>query len=1115
MLSHEMETWGGARQPGAPWTTPGLLSGTASILQDVLNLQCRRFLLVSLLGLFLSGGTTVFAAAAAGSVLWRQNAGTGVWGSPAEAPDGTIVVGSQNGRLYAFDGSGASLWLVRLGDDIYGSPAISPDGTIYVGVDKDLVAVRPGGTVRWRVAAQGGVRSRPALDADGSVLFTSLDNSLYSIQPNGRLRWRFETFDDSLSSPAVGADGTIYFGSRDNRLYAVNREGRSRWAFFTDGNVDSSPAIGSDGLILAGSADKKLVAMNPNGTRRWEFSTPHAVLSSPAVAPNGDIYFGTTGGEFYALSSDGELLWDIITTNRAAFSSPAVTADGTVYTTDQDGIVYAFSSTGGRPWTYHDTNSMKGGALTLLRNGNLVVGTDNGSLMALKGNSGPAQSSWPMFGRDPAHTASGTVLRLMSATYSPGLIQLVSLTTAPPSTVTGYLVEDQPPDGWTVGLISHGGQYDARTKRVKFGPFADSQPRQLQYELTPPLRESGTRFFGGNASVGGWTSPPLGRYSQNLLPLHPADVSPTDGTISLREATSYVMAWQQGATWPADPQIIPGSYADRAVALWRQGEDYQYDPRMPTAPGWWLSSTHGVQPMRLEPAEEDPSPSLSTLGNAEAQMANRYQSGVAIDVALEVRPQPGISVYALEDHPPEGWIVSRISANGVWDPWHKKVKWGPFNDGLNRRLTYQAMPPATATNNAHFSGTVAFNGTNTLIIGQRDLQPGVPTDPWVIRQFSSEFAPLWRQTVTLQATPPSSISYYVIEDQPPIGWTVIVTTPGAIYDSVHHVVRFGPFQGDSPQSLTYDIIPPAQAGGVASFAGRYLVDDLENRIGGTDQTTETPLHPADFSPVNSVLSLNEMTAYAAAWKSGSNWGQPSIPVEASSVATVVGLWKQAEGYHYSTNAPAETYPWAPDLSRMQPGLASLNTNFPPATDSSAVALMPTNYLAGQSVSVQLKITAASNVLVYAVEDLPPLGWPVDAIDQGGWQDPVTGKIKWGPFFDQANRLLSYRVTPPTNIVSPGLFVGVAAFDRRGTVISGARQLNLVIPAQLEVLQYSVDSGLDLQLTGGEGEIYEIQKSTGLSNWSVWLVITNSPNPSLVQDPGATNASHGFYRALSR
>ena len=57
--------------------------------------------------------------------------------SPAIAADGSVLVGSQDGKLYNVARDGTLRWSYATGDIIFSSPAVAHDGTIYIGSDDD------------------------------------------------------------------------------------------------------------------------------------------------------------------------------------------------------------------------------------------------------------------------------------------------------------------------------------------------------------------------------------------------------------------------------------------------------------------------------------------------------------------------------------------------------------------------------------------------------------------------------------------------------------------------------------------------------------------------------------------------------------------------------------------------------------------------------------------------------------------------------------------------------------------------------------------------------------------------------------------------------------------
>ena len=67
----------------------------------------------------------------------------GAVATPVVAVDGTVYVGSADGRLYALTPSGLLFFAVNAKGGIHSTPAIGDDGTLYITTDTALVAIGP------------------------------------------------------------------------------------------------------------------------------------------------------------------------------------------------------------------------------------------------------------------------------------------------------------------------------------------------------------------------------------------------------------------------------------------------------------------------------------------------------------------------------------------------------------------------------------------------------------------------------------------------------------------------------------------------------------------------------------------------------------------------------------------------------------------------------------------------------------------------------------------------------------------------------------------------------------------------------------------------------------
>jgi hypothetical protein len=293
----------------------------------------------------------------------------------------------------------------------------------------------------------------------------------------------------------------------------------------------------------------------------------------------------------------------------------------------------------------------------------------------------------------------------------------VSITVRPDAGVQTYALEDVPPAGMVVANINEGGVLD--NGKVKWGPFFDNQDRDLSYEITPPAGTEGALGWTGVFSHDGVGEAICG---DRLLPegsVHPADLgaSGDNWRIEINELTAYTSAWKTGAGWPRPPTPILLPYAVNAGYLWKNGEDYHFDPLRD--PPWDV----GDVTMSVEFAQGVLDSAL-TSGYAYSSIApSTYTPGEPMDVTLAISPPIATQAYAVEETPPEGWTVSDISDDGTFSAQSNQIRWGIFFDDVPRDLTYRITPPAAAVGVQSLFGNAAFDDQIVPITGQRTVPP--------------------------------------------------------------------------------------------------------------------------------------------------------------------------------------------------------------------------------------------------------------------------------------------------------------------------------------------------------------------------------------------------------
>lgn len=254
------------------WASPFLFTPGASASAPILSQAGTLY--------FGADDKKVYAVNPNGSAKWVYTTGGAVRYSCAVSPDGlTVYVASGDGCVYALDASnGALKWKTAAISCIYNC-AVGADGTIYVGsTNGKLYALAPDGTQKWAFQSQSKVTCAPAVAPDGTVYFGSQDTNVYALDPDGHLKWKYRTNGPVYSAPTLAADGTVIVGAWPGVLTALDpSDGSVNWKRTLTSQMYSAPIIDQAGSIYALSNDGVLA----------KFSGPQAPEPSCLIALSG------------------------------------------------------------------------------------------------------------------------------------------------------------------------------------------------------------------------------------------------------------------------------------------------------------------------------------------------------------------------------------------------------------------------------------------------------------------------------------------------------------------------------------------------------------------------------------------------------------------------------------------------------------------------------------------------------------------------------------------------------------------------------------------------------------------------------------------------------------
>jgi outer membrane protein assembly factor BamB len=307
-----------------------------------------------------------------------------IWASPEVLPNGNIVVGNWQEKLYCITPAGDQVWQYGVFGDVNFKAVYDPGSDrIIVGDSASQVyGVTTSGGLAWQTAVGGPVGGEPTVHG-GKVYVGTYSGSIVVLNPsNGSIHWQANVCNNLSSNPAVAQDETVYVGCQDSKLYAVNN-GTVQWTKETGKEIWGSPSVGPTGTVYFGSNDGWLYAQNADGSDAWTTEIGGAIWGTPAIGLDGNIYVGSTSKYVTKLDAiTGEIIWET-KTQGLTYSSPRQGSDGTVYIGTSGGQIWALDDeTGNVKWNNVIGDTIHGSVL--IHNEVLYAGSVDRNVYALK-----------------------------------------------------------------------------------------------------------------------------------------------------------------------------------------------------------------------------------------------------------------------------------------------------------------------------------------------------------------------------------------------------------------------------------------------------------------------------------------------------------------------------------------------------------------------------------------------------------------------------------------------------------------------------------------------------------------------------------------------------------
>jgi len=203
-----------------------------------------------------------------------------LWAQPVT--DGErVFVTSLDHSVYAVDVTTHKLlWHEDLGGAIPGSPAIGSDGMLYVGsLDSQLEQFNPAtGEHKSVLTAKNWLWSTPVVDGD-TLYFGDLSGNLYSFNTStSSLNWSIQP-DGAITASVILQNDHLLLATESGNIYAIAKEdGRTMWTQQIDdkdgkGKIYTTPVVAGENILIASlETESYLTALDSNGRQVWPFT---------------------------------------------------------------------------------------------------------------------------------------------------------------------------------------------------------------------------------------------------------------------------------------------------------------------------------------------------------------------------------------------------------------------------------------------------------------------------------------------------------------------------------------------------------------------------------------------------------------------------------------------------------------------------------------------------------------------------------------------------------------------------------------------------------------------------------------------------------------------------
>jgi len=290
-----------------------------------------------------------------GAFLWSYPTGATVSAvsTPAVGTGGSVYFGCANGCVYALDADGGLRWSYETDGPISASCTIDDDGSILIGsTDGSLYALEDAGThatLVWSADVTYPITRGAATAGDDTVLFCDggTGAKVYGYSSSGTRLWSTNLHSQIVTVPVVASDSSLAFvGTAAGTIYALSPDsGDVVWSFDAQAPISSDFALSRSALLIAGCGGGTVMALDTSYEEpavSWQETIEGVLRTPPVLGPDGVAYFTSDIGVIYALDTAPDAAERVIFKYYLDYTpahAPLIPSEGRLLVpTEQNGI---------------------------------------------------------------------------------------------------------------------------------------------------------------------------------------------------------------------------------------------------------------------------------------------------------------------------------------------------------------------------------------------------------------------------------------------------------------------------------------------------------------------------------------------------------------------------------------------------------------------------------------------------------------------------------------------------------------------------------------------------------------------------------------------------------